>query len=183
MRWDRAYETVLDRLESEGLVVPHDERRRVENTPYRLTFGDVHYSTDPPERTDEGEVAGPTLRLQRPVEPWQRLTHEEVVAHLVEAQASHQTSAMVVCAGCGRVLEREFMQLDHINPRAQGGANDITNRILLCQPCNGRKGARFALIGLRTENKRQGWMQNEARAKLPQDNAHLRGDLAKYRMV
>ena len=150
----------------------------------RLTFGDVHYSTDPPERTDEGEVAGPTLRLrlQRPVEPWQRLTHAEVVTHLVEAQASHQTSA-VVCAGCGRVLEREFMQLDHINPRAQGGANDITNRILLCQPCNGRKGARFTLIGLRTENKRQGWMQSEALAKLAQDNAHLRGDLVKDGMV
>ena len=38
--WDRAYETVLDRLESQGLIVPHDERKRVENTPYRLTVID-----------------------------------------------------------------------------------------------------------------------------------------------
>ena len=131
------------------------------------------------------EVAAPILRLRlkRPVEPWQRLTHAEIVAHLAEAQASVQESGMVVCAGCGRALEREFMQLDHINPRAQGGANDISNRILLCQPCNGRKSARFTLLGLIAENKREGWMQNESRAKLALDQARLRADLVRDGML
>ena len=90
---------------------------------------------------------------------------------------------MVVCAGCGRILEREFMQLDHINPRAQGGASDITNRILLCQPCNGRKSASYTLIGLIRENKRQGWMKNETRAKGAQSQARLRADLVMNKMV
>ena len=126
-------------------------------------------------RTDEGEVAASylKLKLQRPVEPWQRLTRKEIFDHLAEAQASMN---MVLCGGCGRVLEREFMQLDHINPRAQGGANDITNRILLCQPCNSRKGANLTLIGLWRENKKQKWMCDEGQAKLAQNSARKRAD-------
>ena len=125
--WDRAYKTVLDRLEWEGMAVPNEDDERY--TRHLLTFGDVHYTSNAPMRADEGEVAASylKLKLQRPVEPWQRLTRKEIFDHLVEAQAS---MSMVLCGGCGRVLEREFMQLDHINPRAQGGANDITNRIL-----------------------------------------------------
>lgn len=83
---------------------------------------------------------------------------------------------MVICAGCGRILEREFMHLDHINPRAQGGANDITNRTLLCQPCNNRKGARYTLTGLMGENKKVGWMQDEARAKRAWSGAQDRAE-------
>ena len=83
---------------------------------------------------------------------------------------------MAICAGCGRVLEREFMQLDHIQPRAEGGANDITNRTLLCQPCNLRKSANFTLRGLVRENKRENWMQNEDRAQLAQTSARNRAE-------
>ena len=48
------------------------------------------------------------LRLQRALEPWQRLRHGEIVENLVAAQ---DRMGMVVCARCGRILEREFMQL------------------------------------------------------------------------
>ena len=145
----------------------------------------MHYATTPPQRTDDNEIAAPVLRLmlQRALEPWQRLRHGAIVEHLVEAQASQRSMGMgsdrgghmVVCA-CGRVLEREFMQLDHIQPRAEGGANDITNRILLCQPCNGRKGADFTLRGLVRRNKQDEWMQSEDRAKIAQASARQRAE-------
>ena len=54
----------------------------------------------------------------------------------------------VICGGCGRGLKVEFMELDHITPKADRGANDIMNRILLCRPCNGRKRENLTLSGL-----------------------------------
>ena len=179
--WDSAYRTVLDRLESEGLATPNPEEDEDEVVERLLTFGAVHYFNTPPERTDEGEVAAPVLRLrlQRPTEPWQRLSHREIVNILYEAQrtaGSLGAPNMVICGGCGRVLESEFMELDHIQPRAEGGANDITNRILLCRPCNGRKSADLTLRGLMRENRRQRWMQDDGRARLAQDSARIRAE-------
>ena len=160
--WEGAHGLVLDRLQRE--------------TQASMAWTEtVTYTTGPPVRTDENEVAAPFLQLkvQRELEPWQRLRHAEIVEHLVEAQNHLE---LIICAGCGRVLEREFMQLDHINPRAQGGANDITNRILLCQPCNGRKGADYTLIGLVRRNKKIGWTQNADRARLAQDSARQKAE-------
>ena len=72
--------------------------------------------------------------------------------------AAQRSNGNVICAGCGRELEREFMELDHIHPRADGGENHITNRILLCRPCNGKKGQYLTLRGLLRENKKSaGW--------------------------
>ena len=61
---------------------------------------------------------------------------------------------MVGCAGCGRVLESEFMELDHITPKGEGGADNILNRVLLCRSCNGRKSNTLTMMGLRRENNR-----------------------------
>ena len=36
----------------------------------------------------------------------------------------------------------EFVQIDHINPRARGGSNKPENLALCCGPCNSKKGAR-----------------------------------------
>ena len=142
-----------------------------------ITFGDVTYSTDPPARTDDNEVAAPSLRwkIQRPQEPWEKMTHRDMFNVLVKAQSNRDG---VICAGCGRVLEKEFMELDHILPKSDRGANHILNRILLCRPCNGRKRNNLTLSGLVRANKRKdvGWMQNETLAKLAQDNAALRAE-------
>ena len=160
----------------------------MKTTPRLLTFGDVHYETKPPERTDEGEVAAPILRLklQRPMEPWQQLTHAEIMVHLLDAQKVAGTlieTNQIVCAGCGRVLEREFMELDHILPRSDGGVNDITNRILLCRPCNGYKSSRLTLSGLVGDNKKRGWMQSENRANATRDQARLKADLVRDGLI
>ena len=64
---------------------------------------------------------------------WEKLSHAEIREHLKETQ---NKLGQIICAGCGRSVEIEFTQLDHIVPKSAFGTNDITNRILLCYPCN-----------------------------------------------
>ena len=173
--WERAHDLVIARLVDEGLAGPGGESDRL------LTKGDITYTKEPPIRTDEGEVAAPHLQpvARRERARWERLSHREISAILAEAQGDVEG---VVCAGCGRKLEREFMQLDHITPRSDRGANDITNRILLCQPCNGRKANRFTLSGLMRENRKIGWMRDEPVAKIAQDAARRQAERVRDEM-
>lgn len=64
------------------------------------------------------------------------------------------------------------MELDRIVPRSDRGVNDISNRILLCRPCNGRKSANLAMKGLIKENKKAGWMKDKKLAKYARDLVH-----------
>ena len=148
--WEGAHGLVVKRLESEKRMFAAEH---------------VTYTTEPPQRTDEGEVAAPFLKikLKRALEPWQRISRTEIVERLIGVQSAGD---FVVCAGCGRGLESPFMELDHIMPRADGGDNWITNRILLCRPCNGKKGANLTLTGLVNQNKKDGWMSDAARAEI-----------------
>ena len=170
--WDGAHKAVVQRLLMEGMLSPGgvpdamlaDIAIPDQQGPL-ITFGQLHYSTTPPERTDEGEIAAPafTLPAQRAIPKWQRLSRAEIVERLEKAQAG---SGGVICGGCGIVLAARYMELDHIRPRSDGGANDITNRLLLCGPCNGLKRDDLTLRGLRKELKRRGWMVDPARAEL-----------------
>ena len=72
------------------------------------------------------------------------------------------------------------MELDHIQPRADRGVNDISNRILLCRPCNGRKSAKLTMKGLLTENRKAKWMKDERRAEHARDLAHERYEEVRY---
>ena len=160
--WDGALEQVQNRL-ARDTILRFDDK-------HHITLPQVHYETAPPVRTDDNEMAAPTLklRIQRPVEPWQKLTRHQMLRVLASAQ---QSSDGVICAGCGRVLEVEFMELDHITPKAERGENHILNRILLCGPCNRRKRDNLTLRGLLRENKKKavGWMKDESMAKLVQE--------------
>ena len=174
--WDKAHATVLKRLSDSQLAVPDVERE----DPYLWTEGDVTYRTTPPERTDYDEtplVPDLRLRTQRPPEPWEKLSREQMAGILAVAQA-HPNAEGVICAGCGRVLEMEFMELDHITPKSDRGANHILNRILLCRPCNGRKRNHLTLAGLLMENKKAAvkWMQNDTLAQLARDSAEKRAN-------
>ncbi len=135
----------------------------------QLAKYDAHYSTDAPERTDEGETAAPGLepvytlsRAQQ--QPWQRLNHAEMRGILRQAQPG-AADGLVVCAGCGREMELPFMTLDHVTPKSGLGENYITNRVLICGPCNGRKKEDFTFPKLHRENRRVGWMRDEPKAK------------------
>ena len=96
---------------------------------------------------------------------------------LVEAQAA---DGGVVCDGCGRVLPYRFMQLYHIVSRADDGLNDITNRILICGPCNLDKSDRFTLKDLIRENRKTGWMIDEALAVNAQKAARACADRIRF---
>ena len=146
-----------------------------DETPLQFWTKRVHYLTQPPRRTDSNELAAPSLKLKTPraVEPWEKLTHRQMARVLRHAQRSNGN---VICAGCGRVLEKEFMELDHIMPRADGGENHIRNRILLCRPCNGRKAQYLTLKGLLRENKKVGWMKDEGVARMAREHARERAD-------
>ena len=172
--WSGAYRIVLERLEQEKLVVREAEKAA---QPHLITFGDVYYEKNPPKRTDDNEVAAPVLKLKRmrSVEPWQKLTHRQIVKVLIQAQSAENG---VICAGCGRVLEKEFMELDHITPKSEYGENHILNRILLCRPCNGRKRNNLTLIGLVRENKKKavGWMKDETLAKRARNRARIKAE-------
>ena len=158
--WDGAKDIVLMRLEKEGLARPDSE--------HDLMFPhDVHYTTAPPTRTDDNAMAAPSFRLkiQRPIEAWEKIAHKGMVHILMQAQG---TEGGVICGGCGRVLEKEFMELDHITPKSDRGANHILNRILLCRPCNRRKRDNLTLRGLLRANKKAKWMKDENMAKMAQ---------------
>ena len=171
--WDGALEQVQNRLARDTILRFDDE--------HHVTLPQVHYETAPAIRTDDNEMAAPTLklRIQRPVEPWQKLTHKQMLRVLASAQ---QSSDGVICAGCGRVLEVEFMQLDHITPKAGRGENHILNRILLCGPCNRRKRDNLTLPGLLRENKKKtvDWMKDESMAKLVQEHAREKAEWVRY---
>ena len=160
--WKGAHEVVLERFEREDLL------RQGTHGSQMFPLGEFKYTTEPPVRTDGGVEAVPYLPLpnqkRRVRYGWERLARSVIRDYLVEAQ-TQGPGDLVVCAGCGRKLEKEFMELDHISPRAAGGSNDISNRILLCRPCNQRKKEKLTLPGLIGENKKTGWMENETEAK------------------
>ena len=92
-------------------------------------------------------------------------------AILEKAQA---VGDLIGCAGCGRTLEGEFMELDHITPKAEGGPDHLLNRILLCRPCNGRKSNQLTMAGLRRQNRQAGWEKDQNLAEQIQQRALLR---------
>lgn len=46
----------------------------------------------------------------------------------------------VECHYCGQRITSETLTFDHIIPRSLGGGNFISNLLLACQPCNGKRG-------------------------------------------
>ena len=170
--WERAYAEVTSRLRDHGILTddPAQEGQpnangRLQFTEYRLNFiNNKEKGAQFPERTDDNEVATSALRLRtrRPTEPWQQLSNAMMRRILTVAQSR---DGPVCCAGCGRLLDGDFFHLDHINPKSQGGKNYITNRILICGPCNGRKSDTKTLKGLQNDNRKEGWMKDRKRAE------------------
>ena len=174
--WDGAEDVVVDRLEQEGLKAPKYTHKTKKARQQYLFASELTFTSKLPERTDDEEVAVATLpTLKRALlAPWQRMSNTQIRAELEEAQMDDEE--WIICAGCGRQLEGPFMELDHITPRSSRGIDDISNRILLCSPCNGRKSNNLTLDGLRRENKKKeiDWMMDEEAAKAAEIGAHNR---------
>lgn len=146
--WEKAHQVVIDRLRKEGL---HREGADLKGV---LPFGELHYATALPERTDEGETAAPFLRVRERVkEPdGPRWSRQDMYDHLIGQMG-------MKCQGCDRTFDDpRYLELDHNVPRADGGINHVTNRVLLCAPCNRAKSNIYTLSGLRRLNEKEGWM-------------------------
>ena len=148
--WEKAHEIVIKRLQNEGmLAVPESDKEDL----WRM-FGEIKCLEEVPERTDDGETAAPFLRTKKkPHEPpGLRQTHAQMKEHLLEQNGCK-------CQGCGRSFDDpRYLELDHIIPRADGGINHISNRILLCGPCNRAKSHTLTLSGLQRLNQENNWM-------------------------
>ena len=145
--WDGAHKAILDRMENEGFFTTGRSH-------HQLSSGDIHYVTEPPERTDAGETAAPFLRVKKrvPEPPGPKMSRGEMYAHLLDQHG-------LTCQGCDRVFDDPlYLELDHNTPRSDGGVNHISNRVLLCGPCNRIKSNIYTLSGLRRENTKRGRM-------------------------
>ena len=145
--WDGAKEIVLARLRKESLVREGDDATSFFDE--RLT-----YVEGKPERTDEGHESVPFLpsKLKQREPPDPRMSRAAMVEILIERDG-------IRCQGCFRSFDHpSYLELDHIQPRAEGGSNAIDNRTLLCGPCNHTKSHRLTLSGLHEKNKQTGFM-------------------------
>ena len=59
------------------------------------------------------------------------------------------------CWYCGGQLHATTFHVDHVVPRALGGANDLPNLVPACPACNLRKGARDLETFRQREQRRQ----------------------------
>ena len=141
--WDGALSIVKQRME--------DNRQLLTDIPV------IHYETAPPTRTDSGMEAAPFIQVtEHYAEPdGPRMSRAEMYAYLLAQRGQR-------CQGCDRVFDdARYLELDHNTPRSDGGLNHITNRVLLCGPCNRAKSNTYTLSGLRALNKRNGWMERD----------------------
>ena len=146
--WDNAINAVQERLSQEKFMA-------TESADERLALYPVHYKKDLPLRTDDGEEAAPFLRVKERVKEPEGLkwTRAQMYEHLLTQQGNK-------CQGCDRTFDDpRYLELDHNIPRSDGGINHITNRILLCGPCNKLKSNIYTLSGLRRENKKRGYLK------------------------
>jgi 5-methylcytosine-specific restriction endonuclease McrA len=115
---------------------------------------EVLLSTEPPVRTDDGTEAVPFIQVTEKYAepPGPRMSRQEMYEYLL---AQHGQK----CQGCDRTFDDpRYLELDHNTPRSDGGLNHITNRVLLCSPCNRAKSNLYTLSGLRRINRKKGWM-------------------------
>jgi len=155
--WDKAHKMVIDRLKKEGFLAgPKDKRQDL-----LITKGEITYLTKPLKRTDGGDIAVPFLQAKmKPFDDSERDPHtnQEKKTILLDQYGPY-------CQGCGfggEGFDERYFELDHKDPRSAGGPNLISNRILLCGPCNKMKRDLHTLIWLRKENTKLGYMKNEA---------------------
>ncbi len=152
--WDKAKDVVIDRLEQKGLIVPKGIRKTTIARQTYMFSQDLHFISIPPDRTDDGEEAVPFLKTKLKVdEPkGRKMSRAEMLEFLLDQKGSK-------CQGCDREFDDErYLELDHNTPRSDGGLNHISNRILLCGPCNKAKSNQYTLSGLRRINRKNGWM-------------------------
>ena len=150
----------------------------------RLAELETNYKTIAPIRTDTGENAAPFLPPVYTINERSALTHKEMKEFLIKTFG-------LQCWGCNfKIDDERYFQLDHVEPKADGGSNHLDNRALLCQPCNQVKSNRITISQLRRENIKSGYLtrpsgtprgQDGHPIKLPDARAQCREALERHR--
>ena len=145
-----AEKIIRERLEREAqLPVDNDSWDRA-----------IHVTTDPPERTDDGDAVAPELVVVSRKRSAPRMSRREVREHLMLSDGMR-------CQGCGWVPPYlDYLQVDHKKPRSLGGVDEMDNFALLCDPCNRLKSNKLTLAELRLLRSEEGrmdagWWQEE----------------------
>ncbi len=58
----------------------------------------------------------------------------------LEKRLRDRFNGVPICGYCGKVIEDGDVTLDHIIPVSKGGTDKMSNMVLSCSKCNGRKG-------------------------------------------
>ena len=140
--WERAYAVVKQRLD--------DNRQLLTDADPQCPLRDRATCTQRRRRRSAVPFLQVTERYAEPNGP--RMSRADMLEFLLAQHGSR-------CQGCDRTFDDpRYLELDHNTPRSDGGMNHITNRVLLCGPCNRLKSNQYTLSGLRRQNRRQGYM-------------------------
>ena len=146
--WDGAYQQVIQRMQFNRQLL-------TDANP------EIVYTHTPPKRTDSGDTAALVLQMPGPSRrgryPAPRSHHGRLLADIG-----------AFCQGCGAdyQFDPRVLEVDHINPRSQGGTDAYENLTLLCPPCNKEKRDRYTLIGLQQFNRANGYMKVEGNLRM-----------------
>ena len=159
--WKGAFQVVQNRLAKEHLAADTASGRTAAALGGYLVFTTITLRTEPFRRTDNGENAPgfetPILTAARKREPtpWRRKT--ELINDLG-----------AICQGCARdySFDPRVLEVDHREPRSDGGSDRIENLTLLCPPCNKTKLDRMTLGRLQETNQETGHWVSENSTKV-----------------
>ena len=150
--WHQAQDVLLQRMETMGLCAPKKAKSRGQ---FNFAWQDITFTDQIPQRTDEGKVAAPRLKTVEKVAEPPSMSRADMKAQLIRMHGGK-------CSGCEREFKDErYLELDHNTPRSSGGINHISNRVLLCGPCNRLKSDTLTLKGLQRENRKRGYMADQ----------------------
>lgn len=95
-------------------------------------------------------------------------TRRNTIDFLLHVQSTFGAVDMFDCAICGLpyIKSSPPATLEHIEPRADGGANDISNHAITCLYCNGLKGSGHSIDDTRNRLVRK---RNEVNENVAED--------------
>ena len=137
----------------------------------------VTVAMSPPKRTDLRELLPPMLSLPPAIETRGRRKRKKTNAPSYDRNEMRVRLALrdgPYCQGCGMLPptmpgslspELEYLDIDHIVPRADAGSDFEKNLCLLCPPCNRRKAHIWTLAQLRQANQRTKKMLDRSQLK------------------
>ena len=143
--------------------------RRLARPPRLATALDAHFRTNPPVQDGRGRHRRPLPGTAvHTASEKSILTHREMKDYLLKTFGLH-------CWGCGFTAPDErYLELDHVDPKADGGSNHLDNRALLCKPCNGAKSNNLTMGALRRQNTKDGHLEKPPGTKRGDDGHSIR---------